>query len=133
MEAHDIEMVGEYCQSVLDHPIFRMLCNQFELSCLQCIQNSTPQQTAAREEAYHTFRGALEFLNFLHSFIEQKESVLNEPDQHNSCLPSKAEALASEAHGIKDEPAACNGQMGRVCMDPSSSDRREWGEHAANF
>src|SRR5262249_56860859 len=34
--------VAQYCEPVLDHPIFRMLCNQFELSCLRRIQNSTP-------------------------------------------------------------------------------------------
>jgi hypothetical protein len=80
MDEHDIEMVGEYCQSVLDHPLFRMLCNQFELSCVQRIQNTSPKQIEAREEAYHTFQSAREFLDFLNSFVEQKDAIARERD-----------------------------------------------------
>lgn len=74
--------VGQYCESILDAAPFRALCHQFEQICSQRILNTPYTQTEAREEAYNTFRGAREFLDFLNSFVTAKNAVLKEMDDN---------------------------------------------------
>lgn len=69
-------MVGQYCEGLLDHHVFRHLCREFESICAQRVLNTSATQSEAREEAYHTFRGAREFLDYMNSFITQKNDIL---------------------------------------------------------
>lgn len=82
MQEEEIEMVGNFCREVLDHPLMRRLNHEWEVICSQRMLNTTPTQTALRDEAYNSFRGAKEFLDYMNSFVQQQESLQQEREQH---------------------------------------------------
>lgn len=78
-EDEKIEL-GGFCGSLLTHPHFNLLCEQFEKSYCQELLGTKPDQAAERERIYATYNGAKTFISFLGSVFHEAKAIAEAND-----------------------------------------------------
>lgn len=77
MDNDTLVTVGTFCEEVLRHPAFEIVCSEFERSTCSQILATKPDHSRTRESVYQTFLGAQAFLALMKDFIRAKEQIVN--------------------------------------------------------
>lgn len=78
MTDQDIIRLGDYCEDLLKQDGFQALVEHFNKAAAVHFLETSPGDTARREEVYATYNGLKAFLETMNSFMAERDN-LNAP------------------------------------------------------
>ena len=68
--------LGDFCEEVLRHPYFDAISKEFEHTACRDLLSTGAKAAEQREAIWAEFQGGLAFIQFMASYVEQKNKLL---------------------------------------------------------
>jgi hypothetical protein len=68
--------LGDFCEEVLRHPYFQTISHEFEQAACRDLLATPLNASEAREAIWAEFQGGLAFTQFMVSFVEQRNKIV---------------------------------------------------------
>ncbi len=85
MNDDEIILLGDYCESVLNHDFFTVVVQQFEQQCFVHWASTDPKNIKEREAIYLKRNALNDFLSHMKAFVLQRD----ETNKRNAALSAQ--------------------------------------------